>query len=363
MKNYLLLFLILGSLATLQAQHFLGGEIETRYVYGLPPLTAEIFIRVYREGGSEPREEIEFSWGDGTSEILSRISTLGFPGLSHLADTYSATHVYDTIGYMELSYLDSFLVSDVVNIPNSGEQYLQLRDTILIYDSLTAPLLGGGNTYLVYEGLRPASSAYGYDIEENGAFDLSLFFFSTLGLLQPYEGYLVPFYAPGATLPAATDSLVLINAHTMYWDRPVAPGKYGIRFHTRKFWPNENPIYQDENGMLDEVMLVSFSRQVIVNLTEDDIVNTENFNLSGEIPLSIYPNPATATTTLEYGGLNGEIYLKAINAQGQVMLQKTLNSTAQIQREAIDVSTWPAGVYWIELSNEQGQVMKKLVVE
>ena len=164
MRKFLLVFLMFYSFTTLQAQHFLGGEIETRYVFAAPSQTAEIYIRVYREGGSEPREEIEFSWGDGTTEILSRISTFGFPGLSHLADTYSATHVYDTIGYMELSYVDSFLVSDVINIPNSGEQYLQLRDTILIYDSLTAPLLGGGNTYLVYEGLRPANRSYGYEI-------------------------------------------------------------------------------------------------------------------------------------------------------------------------------------------------------
>jgi hypothetical protein len=135
------------------------------------------------------------------------------------------------------------------------------------------------------------------------------------------------------------------------WRNPPGPGRYLLGFDL----VGVTADLQNPNNR--------FSRYLIIELTEEDFMLNTRTRAVAATELKIHPNPTTTTTTLEYGGLNGEIYLKAINAQGQIMLQKTLNGTAQIQREVIDVSTWPAGVYWIELSNEQGQVTKKLVVE
>lgn len=53
----------------------------------------------------------------------------------------------------------------------------------------------------------------------------------------------------------------------------------------------------------------------------------------------------------------------ASNTQDQFMLRKALNGAAQLQRETIDVSTWPAAVYFLELAGEEGKVVRKLVVE
>jgi hypothetical protein len=109
--------------------------------------------------------------------------------------------------------------------------------------------------------------------------------------------------------------------------------------------------------------LSRFPRYLVITIEEEDIVSTSSPVAAENTFFSLYPNPATTTTALEYGGLNCETHLKAINAQGQVILQKTLSSTAQIQRETIDVSTWPAGIYFLELQSEQGRVVQKLVVE
>ena len=72
--------------------------------------------------------------------------------------------------------------------------------------------------------------------------------------------------------------------------------------------------------------------------------------------VSIYPNPATNTITIE--NPEGAV-IEITNIQGQVV--KTLASTSS--KTNIDVSTFPSGVYFVKVKTEIGIEVKKFIKE
>jgi Secretion system C-terminal sorting domain len=80
--------------------------------------------------------------------------------------------------------------------------------------------------------------------------------------------------------------------------------------------------------------------------------------------LCIKPNPANQQVVLQANQLQaGQVSWAAYNAIGQqVWSQKSqeLSSSAEI---SVDIITWPAGLYFVTVSDEQGTVSSRLVVE
>ena len=79
MKKLLNILLILVS-TTLFATHNRAGEITYRHLGGF---TYEVTITTYTKIGSgvaADRDELEIMWGDGTSEILPRITYTDYYG-------------------------------------------------------------------------------------------------------------------------------------------------------------------------------------------------------------------------------------------------------------------------------------------
>ena len=75
----------------------------------------------------------------------------------------------------------------------------------------------------------------------------------------------------------------------------------------------------------------------------------------GEI--GIYPNPATNEFTIE----NSQLRINAIhiyNVLGELVLERIATS-----QKVIDVSSWNAGVYFVEVETEKGVIRKKVVKE
>jgi hypothetical protein len=338
---FIALFIFYGLL--LSGQDFRGGDI--RFTYQDSPLDIEINVNLYFYTA-----EGELGLDSVIIETEDRSFTVGLDEVVPLNRGVSVYRYYYNHNFLSI---DGTTVISVVNTPA-----VQVDHQALIEDSLGIWLVSRlSNQYLFDSTLSVWDDfLFDYAIDEAGdlVFQLSgtdpnsdgsvAFGFSVELLFWRDQGWY--------EYPAPLEDLQL-NTETgaFRWRNPPGPGKYLLGFDLHGLFPNTTVV----NNM--------FTRYLVIELTEEDfMINTHTNNLVTP-ELSIYPNPTTTTTTLEYGGLNGEIYLKAINAQGQIMLQKTLNGMAQIQREVIDVSTWPAGVYWIELSNEQGQVTKKLVVE
>jgi|GEM_PF-3077122 len=333
---------------TICLQNVCGAEIEKEYYFAnQQKLVVE--VQVCREGNSVGT--VSFDWGDGEVEDFALIGSYN-AGNGYVIDYYRGNHIYaaGTNEYVELVLRAGQLTDDFVNVNTEENNAFVLRDSVLIFSEDLSPLVGyayneGPYMEILSPSYYEAEGWYESFIMAQAPFDMDSLSYS-----------LTDFPADGYSFPANNEELFMYS-NVMYWDRPFLPGKYAVAVKLREVRWTTNPFYNQQWTMLSTITkaftIIVDSASLVTTVPKIGIENI----------MSVYPNPTTTTTTLEYGGLDGEIHLKAINAQGQVMLQKTLDSTAQIQRETIDVSTWPAGVYWIELSNEAGQVTKKLVVE
>jgi Secretion system C-terminal sorting domain len=102
--------------------------------------------------------------------------------------------------------------------------------------------------------------------------------------------------------------------------------------------------------------------RVNINTTRSNIkkpttsININEYNSNGGV--SLYPNPTNELFVV--ASANSAIQnLVVYNALGEVVYK----NTNQTQQQKIEVSTWNQGVYFVEITNEQGRVVKKLVKE
>ena len=116
----------------------------------------------------------------------------------------------------------------------------------------------------------------------------------------------------------------------------------------------------NNDGFLDVVIgnerggLSYFSTNVLM----DGTVGTQS--LSAAPPVSIYPNPATELLQVELSDAwEGTANWRLYNSRGQLMSAEQATSASI----SIDVTPLPAGIYFLQLSGNQGQRTEKIVVE
>ncbi|MFT4759215.1 MAG: choice-of-anchor B domain-containing protein [Paraglaciecola sp.] len=98
-------------------------------------------------------------------------------------------------------------------------------------------------------------------------------------------------------------------------------------------------------------------------LNDSDIFTftTEGFNSVNHLEiegLKIFPNPVADLLFIEINDLNATFQAEILNTQGQIFIEKSLQNT-----QSIDVADFPKGIYYLKISNEEGVVTKKIVVE
>jgi hypothetical protein len=348
LKVMLLVGIFLKVNSVFFAQSVCGAEIEKRYFY---PTSQRLQMRIQVCRSEPPVDHILFDWGDGYMDTVPRYSTLNAGG-GYIIDLYFTEHYYDvdTAQYVELKLHAGMVIDDFANVDYTMDTNFVLTDSFYVYSEEYSPHLGIMENFGPRMEYLTPTTYTGIEWDENM---LMYQMPPEIDLLTFSRG---EFPVVGYTPPAPIEELY-VEGGIMYWEYPLEPGKYAVAGKVRELKYTDNPLYQEP------LILVSTITKAFMIIVDSASLVTTVPAIEIDKVLSIYPNPTTTTTTLEYGGLSGEIHLKAINAQGQIMLQKTLNSTAQLQREVIDLSTWPAGVYWIELRNKAGQVTKKLVVE
>lgn len=80
--------------------------------------------------------------------------------------------------------------------------------------------------------------------------------------------------------------------------------------------------------------------------------------------LSLYPNPSTGLFHLEFDlGSMQHAELKVVNALGQSVYVRTLESASGLQRHSIDLRGHASGLYWLQITSEEGQAMQRVAVQ
>lgn len=75
--------------------------------------------------------------------------------------------------------------------------------------------------------------------------------------------------------------------------------------------------------------------------------------------LTLFPNPATSTLTIELAAGSGHYAATICNAQGQLVY----HSTFDIERSIFDISSFSNGIYFLTLDNGEQTLSKKFVKE
>lgn len=218
MRKGLLILLLLICQFSLFATHQRAGEISYTHVSGLT-YRFTIVTYTYTQSAAD-REQLEFSWGDGTTSIVQRTSKVNM--LNDISrNTYVTEHTYPTTGVYSVTLEDPNRNAGIVNIPNSVNVPFFLETIVVINPFLGAnsspqllnPPIDDGCVNVPY---YHNPSAYDPDGDS-----LSYSLIACRG----YEGE----YIPGYSLPAASQS-ISIDPRTgdLIWDSPVQQGEYNV---------------------------------------------------------------------------------------------------------------------------------------
>ncbi|MBQ6955074.1 MAG: T9SS type A sorting domain-containing protein, partial [Bacteroidales bacterium] len=89
-----------------------------------------------------------------------------------------------------------------------------------------------------------------------------------------------------------------------------------------------------------------------------DGVNT----VDGGMSLTIYPNPTSDATTIALSGVNGEVSITIVDMNGRTVMTGTMSCEGDCTKR-MDVSGLAQGAYFVRVSGEGVNQVKKLVVK
>jgi hypothetical protein len=86
-------------------------------------------------------------------------------------------------------------------------------------------------------------------------------------------------------------------------------------------------------------------------------------NLSVNAELRVYPNPAHQLVSVEIPASTSGSTLEIMNALGQSLEQVMIKANANGQKTNLNLETYAPGVYFIRWNGQDGQTVKRLVIE
>jgi len=101
-----------------------------------------------------------------------------------------------------------------------------------------------------------------------------------------------------------------------------------------------------------------FNDAIVTNTTVNEyMIPTSVAGLAKQNSLMLFPNPASGLFTIEWNNHNTQSTIEVFDMNGVRVLQKQSNQN----REVMDISTHPAGVYMVRVSNRQNVMQTKLI--
>ena len=74
------------------------------------------------------------SWVVALLRLKDKVERLKKPkGNGFRRDNYLSEHVYNSFGYYEIGFIDSFLINDIVNIENADEKVIAMFDSVGLF--------------------------------------------------------------------------------------------------------------------------------------------------------------------------------------------------------------------------------------
>jgi hypothetical protein len=109
-----------------------------------------------------------------------------------------------------------------------------------------------------------------------------------------------------------------------------------------------------------------------VTVTSGSCSNSDSINViidpclgissSPDFSIIVQPNPTNGLTTIIANGLNGTALMTIYNVNGQLISKENIERIDSRFSKQIDMSTYPKGIYYIKLNNNEKIIVKKIVV-
>jgi gliding motility-associated-like protein len=219
------LFLLLTCSLAAFATHQRAGEISYKWINGLT-YEATIVTYTYTLSPAD-RPELELFWGDGTSDIMERLSKTNLANnISKNIYVYQGTgtggrHTYPAPGTYIMSMEDPNRNSGIINIPNSVNIPFYIETTLVIN-----PFLGNDNSPILLNPPIDNACIYQPFVHNPWAYDPdgdSLSYH--LDSCKTTGGI----YIPGFFYPPANHVLKIDPVSgTLLWDSPLLNGEYNL---------------------------------------------------------------------------------------------------------------------------------------
>jgi len=168
-----------------------------------------------------------------------------------------------------------------------------------------------------------------------------------------------------ATTPAASDPTYTVTVTVN--DATMGSATGGGTFRagqscTVTATPNSGYHFQGwSNGITDN----PYTFTVVANITLTATFaadSTEGIEeVAGNALCTIYPNPTSDVTTISVSGVNGMVRITVVDMNGRTVATETLECNADCQK-TMDVANLAQGAYFVKITGERVNLVKKLVV-
>ena len=89
---------------------------------------------------------------------------------------------------------------------------------------------------------------------------------------------------------------------------------------------------------------------------------TEGISSADGATCTIFPNPATNSTTISVGGVNGKVKIEVVDMNGRTVATETLECNSDCVK-TMEVDKLAQGAYFVRISGEQVNMVRKLIVK
>lgn len=80
------------------------------------------------------------------------------------------------------------------------------------------------------------------------------------------------------------------------------------------------------------------------------------------LSLELYPNPANQVLQIDFKGEEAPLSLSIVSVDGRVVYNEVVNEATGIYQKALDVSTYPAGAYFVNINQGDIQISEQLIL-
>lgn len=334
--------------------HIIPGD--TDYPYGCTPYYERTSMTGSFEDGSGPNENYDAN-----------------ANCSWLINPQTDT---DSVSYIKLKFIELDTESDdIITIYDGPDANAEIIGT---YSGGVVPsgfILSTGNTmFITFVANGNATTAPGWKVEYTS-------------MLPIYCSGLTNFTSTTGSFDDGSGNFYYRNNTNCMW-KIEPPFANGVTLSFNEFDTEEGvdivKIYDaNNNQLLDQLSgtelpddIYVASGKIFITFQSNGYVNSTGFNASWEVGnvsveetydfdnLSVYPNPASESLTISFNmEQNQEVGLRLISVTGEVVYQEQATDFSGTYLNTINLSDMAKGIYFLNMTSNNGTLNKKIVVK